>query len=165
VRLVFIVFAAALASAECLPIAEAPKRIGQTTCIRGTVVKVTRTESGTHFLNFCDDWQKCPFSAVVFAKDLRQVGDVRNLEGKEIEIHGQIQLYQGRPEVMVRDSRQLKGQAAHLPPMPKTYDVERHGKYSAGQRPTHTKQKTQSKHRPARGADTIPEVEPQPVTE
>jgi hypothetical protein len=27
---------------------------------------------------------------------------------------------------------QLRGDAAHIPPLPKEYDVERHGKYSAG---------------------------------
>ena len=158
-------FLTVTAAADCLPIADAPKHIGQTACVRGKVVKVSVSSSGTHFLNFCDKWQDCPFSAVVFSKDLRQVGDVRTLEGKEIDIHGQIRLYRGKAEVIVRDSRQLKGQAAKLPPIPKAYDVERHGSYSAGKRPRYDNKTSKKKRYPSPGAESIPETEPQPSRE
>ncbi len=139
---------------------EAAKHVGETACVHGKVLTVSATPAGTHLLHFCAEGSECGFSAVVFSRDLRQVGDVRTLEGKEVDIHGQIRLYHGRPEVIVRDSRQLKGEAAKLPPVPKNYDVANRGKYSAGQRPTHKDKATKPKH-PRRGAETVPETPPE----
>ena len=120
-------------SAGCIPIEKAPKNIGDSVCVTGKVVKVARSpRSGTHFLNFCDDYRNCPFSVVVFAKDLPNVGDVRALEGRTIEVYGKIKNYKGQAEIILSDLRQLRGEAAKLPPLPKHYDVETKGNYSAG---------------------------------
>jgi hypothetical protein len=67
---------------------------------------------------------------VVFPSNLKDVGDVRELEGKTIEIWGRITSWRGHAEIVLRDARQLKGEAAKLPPVPKEYDVERKGKFS-----------------------------------
>jgi DNA/RNA endonuclease YhcR with UshA esterase domain len=96
------------------------------------VVKVKETQSGTWFLNFCENYRKCPFTVVVFRGNLRDVGDVRQLEGKRIEVHGRIQTYRGRTEIILRDHRQLRGEAAQIPPVPKDFDVQRKGRFSAG---------------------------------
>ena len=121
-------------TAACLPITEAPKKLGSTVCITGKVLQVKRSDSGAAwFLNFCEDYKTCPFSAVVFTKDLRDVGDVRMLQGKAIEVNGKVLEYQGVPEIIIRDARQLKGESAKLPPIPKDFDVEKKGRYRAGQ--------------------------------
>jgi len=49
-----------------------------------------------------------------------------------VEIHGPVKLYDNRAEIILNDLRQLKGEAAQIPPLPKTYDVEKRGRYSAG---------------------------------
>ena len=101
-------------------------------CVAGKVVKVAEAKSGTWFLDFCADYKQCPFTVVVFARNLRDVGDVRQLAGKDIEIFGKVKLYGGRAEIILSDARQLHGEAAALAPMPKEYDASRHGRYSAG---------------------------------
>jgi hypothetical protein len=101
-------------------------------CVTGKVVKVVEAKSGAWFLDFCDDYTKCPFTVVVFARNLRDVGDVRRLAEKDIEVFGKVKLYGGRAEIILRDARQLHGESAKLPPMPKEYDASRHGSYSAG---------------------------------
>jgi len=160
VRLLCTLAIAMSASAACLPMEDAAKHVGETACVHGKVLTISATPGGTHLLHFCEADSKCGFSAVVFPRDLRQVGDVRALEGKEVDIHGQVRLYQGHAEIIVRDSRQLKGEAARLPPVPKDYDVAKRGKFSPGQRPTH-KDKAKYKY-PRRGAETIPETPPEP---
>ncbi|HXZ27821.1 MAG TPA: hypothetical protein VEG08_07450 [Terriglobales bacterium] len=121
-----------LAWAGCLPVAEAPKKIGADACVTGTVLKVQESEKGgAWFLDFCEDYRQCPFTVVVFTRDLRDVGDVRRLQGKSIEVWGRIQSYGGRAEIILRHARQLRGEAAKLPPLPKDYDVERRGRFSA----------------------------------
>ncbi|MGE0406275.1 MAG: hypothetical protein AB7O65_08250 [Candidatus Korobacteraceae bacterium] len=120
------------AEGECIDFKEAPRHLGSTRCVTGEVVAVNQGDSGTFFVNFCQDWRSCPFSAVVFPGDLRDVGDVRELDGKKIEIHGQIQEYQGRPEIILKNIRQLRGEAAKIPPIPKDFDAQRRGRFSAG---------------------------------
>jgi hypothetical protein len=121
-----------LATAACMPIAQAPAKIGADACVTGTVVKVQESEKGgAWFLDFCENYRKCPFTVVVFTRDLKDVGDVRRLEGKTIEIWGRIRSYGGRAEIILRHARQLRGEAAKLPPLPKDYDVTRRGGYRA----------------------------------
>ncbi|HEU5403563.1 MAG TPA: hypothetical protein VFU86_19570 [Terriglobales bacterium] len=88
--------------------------------------------TGLHFLNFCSDYTKCPFTVVVFPRDLRDVGDVRALEGKEVEINGKIRSYRGQFEIILKDNSQLRGDAASIPNLPKGYDVAKRGSFSAG---------------------------------
>jgi hypothetical protein len=120
------------ASAACIPFTEAQEHVGESVCVTGKVVKVEEGRNGAWFLDLCEDYKTCPFVVVVFASDLRDVGDVRRLAGKDIELFGKIKNYQGRAEIVLRDVRQLRGEAAKLPPMPKDYDASRHGHYSAG---------------------------------
>lgn len=121
------------AIAACVPIAEAKKYVGDEVCITGKVLKVGRSpRSGTQFLNFCDDYRNCPFTVVVFAKDLSHVGDVNALEGKEIKLYGKVREYKGQAEIILSDERQLKGEKFKLPPAPKNYDAANRGRYSAG---------------------------------
>jgi DNA/RNA endonuclease YhcR with UshA esterase domain len=119
------------AAAKCIPYTEADNRIGDQACVTGKVVKVAQSNSGTFFLNFCEKYQGCPFTVVVFPSSLKDVGDVRALEGKTIEIFGKITSWRGHAEIVLKDARQLKGESAKLPPVPKEYDVERKGKFSS----------------------------------
>jgi hypothetical protein len=129
---VILLCAIAAIAEDCLPITEARCHLGEHKCVTGKVLKVTRTDSGTHFLNFCEDYRVCPFQVVVFRGDLKHVGDIRQLQGQIIQIRGDIKSYDGRPEIILKSVSQLQGDAARIPPLPKTYDVERKGRYSAG---------------------------------
>ncbi|MBZ5511619.1 MAG: hypothetical protein LAN70_10670 [Acidobacteriia bacterium] len=128
--LVSILLWSSTAAAKCIPYTEADNRIGDQACVTGKVVKVAQSNSGTFFLNFCEKYQGCPFTVVVFPSSLKDVGDVRALEGKTIEIFGKITSWRGHAEIVLKDARQLKGEFAKLPPVPKEYDVERKGKFS-----------------------------------
>jgi len=117
---------------DCVSLAEASKHVGTTQCVSGTVLHVEDGRNGTKFLNFCKD-KTCPFTVVVFPADLKKMGDVRQLEGRQIEIKGTIQDYDGRTEIILRRTQQL-GEGAFLlfPQVPTDYDVERQGHNSAG---------------------------------
>lgn len=128
--LISIALAASLSEGECLSIEQTKNKTGARACVSAKVLKVVAGR-GVHFLDFCEDYTKCPFTVVVFDRDLRDVGDVRQLEGKTIEIHGKIVQYEGRSEIVLRDAAQLKGGSPKLPPVPKSYDAERRGNFSA----------------------------------
>ena len=74
-------------------------------------------------------------------KILLNLGDVRRLEGQLIEIHGQVKLYNGRAEIILNRVGQLTGGSTLIPPLPKNYDVEKRGHYSAGKMRPSTKPK------------------------
>jgi hypothetical protein len=121
----------AAAASDCLPIGEAGRHVGENQCIVGKVLHVKVGSRGVHFLGFCAEQAACPFSVVVFPHDLN-VGDVRRLEGRVIEIHGPVKLYDGRAEIILNRVNQITGGSTLIPPMPKNYDVEKQGHYSAG---------------------------------
>ena len=122
----------AAAASSCVPFADAQKHIGANRCITGKVLQVKLGNGGVHFFDFCEDFRVCPFTVVVFPSDLKRVGDVRQLQGKQIEIEGEVKGYDGRAEIILQRPGQLRGDAAHIPPLPREYDVERHGKFSPG---------------------------------
>ena len=121
----------ALAS-DCIPIHEAHNHVGESKCVSGKVLHVRLGDKGVHFINFCENPSACPFTVVVFPSDLKDVGDVRRLEGRTIEIHGPVKMYDGRAEIVLSRISQLSGGAILIPPLPKNYDVENRGHYSAG---------------------------------
>jgi hypothetical protein len=120
---------------ECVSFAEASQHVGTAQCVSGTVLHVENGGKGVTFLNFCKDKdaKACPFTVVVFPADLKKMGDVRQLEGRQIEIKGTIEDYDGRAEIVLRRSQQL-GEGAFLlfPTVPTDYDVERAGHTRAG---------------------------------
>jgi hypothetical protein len=119
-------------ASDCAPIQEARQHVGQMQCVTGKVIRVKASPSGVHFLDFCEEQMACPFTVVIFSHDLKDVGDVRRLAGRTIEIRGEVKLYDGRPEIILNRISQITRGAAMIPPLPKNYDVENRGHYSAG---------------------------------
>jgi len=137
-----------------------PQARGETQCITGRVLRFEAGSRGVHYLNFCEDYRLCPFSVVIFSYDLKKVGDVRQLEGKDIEIRGELKEYDGRAEIILENARQLGGQAARLPPLPKELDVEQRGHFSAGKfRAPHSRSTRKKRGRPTLPADIPEDVE------
>jgi hypothetical protein len=124
--------ASVMAASDCLPLNEASRHVGENKCVTGKVVRVKVGAKGVHFVDFCEDQAACPFTVVVFPSDLKDVGDVRRLTGRVIEIRGPVKLYDGRAEIILNRVSQLTGGATLIPPLPKNYDVEKPGHYSAG---------------------------------
>ncbi len=138
-----ILLSTAACASDCLPIGAARQHVGEVECIVGKVVRVKVGAKGVHFVDFCGEQMACPFTVVVFPHDLKDVGDVRRLTGHVIEIHGPVKLYDGRAEIILSRVGQVTGGSTLIPPMPKNYDVEKEGHYSAGRmRPTKKPAKT-----------------------
>ncbi len=114
------------------------------------------------YLDSCQDHRRCPFTVVVFPSDLRHVGDVRALKDKLIEVHGDVKQYDGHAEIILSRPQQLRGGASQIPPLPKGYDVEKRGHYSAG-RFKHAKapRKKHSKRQPVAAVDNIGNIDPE----
>ena len=147
----------AFCAADCIPIAEARQHIGEDQCVTGKVIRVKHAGRGVTLFDFCQDSMVCPFTVVVFPHDLKRIGDVSQLQNKVIEVHGPVKEYDGRAEIVLEQLRQLGGEGLGIPRLPKNYDVENKGHYSAGRfslpKPAY---KTSKKKQPAKIPISIP---------
>ena len=69
-----------LHASDCIPFHDAGQHVGETKCVTGKVLRIKVGAKGVHFLDFCEDQMACPFTVVVFASGLKDVGDVRRLD-------------------------------------------------------------------------------------
>jgi hypothetical protein len=153
-------FVASTSVAECISFQQAQNHIGETVCVTGKVIRVEEGSRGARYLDFCEDYRLCSFSVVVFSYDLKKIGDVRQLAGKVIEIRGELKEYDGRAEVVLENAEQLGGQGARIPPLPKNFDVEQRGHFSAGKfRARHSRHTRKKKGRPTLPIDVPEDVE------
>jgi hypothetical protein len=86
---------------------EAPDHIGERAVIRGTVIRTFTAKSGVTFLDFCQGFDACPFSAVVFASDLDKFGDLAKYE-RAVKLTGVIKSYQGSAEMVLNGPEQIE---------------------------------------------------------
>ena len=85
---------------------EAPDHVGEKASISGKILRVFTSKTDTTFLDFCERFDACPFSAVIFASDKDKFPDLSKYEGK-VNITGVIKSYQGRAEIIVSDPGQI----------------------------------------------------------
>jgi hypothetical protein len=92
----------------CLDFRSAGAHTGENTCVSGRVLRVFTSRSGNTFLDFCTDYRSCPFTSVIFASARSQFGNLAALEGRNIEIRGEITSYNDRAEIIIRTPQQIR---------------------------------------------------------
>jgi len=92
----------------CIDFKDAVNFVAQEKCIRGKIEKVFISASGTIFLDFCKDYKSCQFTAVIFKGDSSKFENIKELNGKTIELNGLIKTYKGQPEIIINDPKQIK---------------------------------------------------------
>ncbi|MBN9579066.1 MAG: hypothetical protein J0H26_11930 [Alphaproteobacteria bacterium] len=88
--------------------ADAAAHAGQSVTVEGYVSEVHTARSGkATFVDLDGRYPGQAFTAVVFSSDMAAVGDVGGLAGKTMGITGQVQMYRGRPEIIVHSRAQF----------------------------------------------------------
>lgn len=109
----FLVIAAlgisSLATAEekTVPDSLAKNHVGQSVAVKGTVAKVSVSGSGTTYLNFGGTFPNQTFTAVIFASDAAAFSNPKQWEGKRVIAKGKVELYKGKPEIVLHKASQL----------------------------------------------------------
>jgi len=91
----------------CVDFHDASQHTGETVCVSGRILRVYTSRSQSAFLDFCANYRDCPFSSVIFSSDRTKFGDLSALNGRIVEIQGRISVYNGRPEIVIRDPEQI----------------------------------------------------------
>ena len=92
----------------CVSFSEAAKLAGQQACVSGRVLRVFTSRTGNTFLDFCADYRNCSFTSVIFASDRPKFGDLSTLQGRDIELRGEVRVYHNQPEIVVSDPAQIR---------------------------------------------------------
>jgi DNA/RNA endonuclease YhcR with UshA esterase domain len=103
-------FAAAAGAAQAGVISDRDvlKHVGERVTVEGIVTGTHVSAKGTEFLNFGDRYPNQDFTVVIFARSVASIGDVARLYGKRIDVTGAVELYRGRPEIVVNESSQIR---------------------------------------------------------
>jgi RecJ-like exonuclease len=101
------------AQADELPVikdSEAVQYVGKNVEVRGLVVSVTISPLGTAFINFGREYPDQTFAGFIAAGSKMGTDQrIAMLQGRIIGIIGIIELYQGKPEIEVTSTDQIKG--------------------------------------------------------
>jgi len=95
-------------AAPCADIRNAAALVGKAGCVAGLVVRTFSSRSGNTFLDFCQEYRSCPFTSVIFASDKDKFGDLASLQGKRVEIRGDVTNYQDHAEIIIHDPQQVR---------------------------------------------------------
>ncbi len=93
---------------DCIDFRKAQEHLGDAGCVTGKILDVYTSARGNTFLNYCVDYRDCPFQAVIFSEDRNKFGNLATLLGREVELTGAIEFYQGRAEIKIRDPVQVR---------------------------------------------------------
>jgi DNA/RNA endonuclease YhcR with UshA esterase domain len=86
---------------------EADKHYDENLTVTGKVAQVT-IRSKVVFLNLDQAFPNSPFTGVIFSANTNQFGDLKKLNGKDVEITGKVKKYNDRPEIVLNGTNQLR---------------------------------------------------------
>ena len=96
------------ALAQTVTATEASGYVGKTVTVKGVVDEVHTSGKGNTFLDLGGKYPDQAFTGVIFSESAGAFPQVHTLEGKTVEISGPVQLYHGKPEVILKSASQLK---------------------------------------------------------
>jgi len=99
-------FACATAFAGTIPPEDAKKHIGQTVTVRGRVEEFHAT-TRDYLLNMGGHHPHETFAVVCFSSSAVSSDELSHFEGKTISVTGKVELYHGRPEIILNSLDQI----------------------------------------------------------
>lgn len=96
------------ARAQTIAPSEALPHAGQTVTVEGAVGNVHRLASGLTFIDIGGRYPGNPFTAVILAADNAKFPNVNAFAGRTVDITGKVQIYKGKPEIVLTDAAQIK---------------------------------------------------------
>jgi hypothetical protein len=100
-------FLTTFANAETIAPREAAQNIGSYETVEGVVSQVSKSRGGTTFINFGGRFPNHVFYAVIFKKYAYKFESLDGLVGKSVAISGTIDLYKGKPQIILFSPDQI----------------------------------------------------------
>ena len=87
--------------------ADAVNHVGETITVEGVVSEVHVSAKAT-FIDLNGRYPNEEFTGLIWREDTGAFPDVEGYEGKTVDITGTVQMYRGRPEIILRSQSQIK---------------------------------------------------------
>jgi DNA/RNA endonuclease YhcR with UshA esterase domain len=87
---------------------EARNHKGQYAAVKGSVDDVHVSKTGTVSFNMDGKYPNHLFTAVIFKSDVPKFPEVNEYNGVTLEVTGVIQIYQGKPEIILKSPKQIR---------------------------------------------------------
>ena len=100
--------AISLAIAEPITPQKASDHIGSPEIVEGVVSQISTSGGGTTFINFGGRYPNHVFYAVIFRKHAHLFPSIYDLQGKTVAISGTVELYKGKPQIIVTSPDQIE---------------------------------------------------------
>jgi DNA/RNA endonuclease YhcR with UshA esterase domain len=108
VGLVVFTAVTAPAGAQTIGLADLKTHVGKPVTVEAAVSDVHVAASGVTFIDLGGRFPDNNFVAVIFADDAAKFPNAAALAGRTVTITGTVQLYQGKPEIILKSASQLK---------------------------------------------------------
>lgn len=103
------VFLSSTVSAQKIyPPAEAKDHVDEVVIIKGEVSQVSTTRAGQVYLNMGGKYPQNNFSAVILKANVPSFNNVKDYEGKIVEVTGKVKIYNSKPEIVLDKKEQIK---------------------------------------------------------
>ena len=89
---------------------EAAKHVGETAIVTDKVDGVHQSGKGNIFLNMGGKYPNQAFTAFIPSSSAAQFSNPQQYEGRAVGVSGKIELYRGKPEIVVTSPSQIKFQ-------------------------------------------------------
>jgi len=89
---------------------EAAKHVGETVTVTGKVESFHQSGKGNIFLNMGGAYPNQAFTAFIPSGSAGQFTNAQQYDGKTVSVSGKIQLYKGKPEIIVNSPSQISAQ-------------------------------------------------------
>src|SRR5206468_8199037 len=89
---------------------EAAKHVGETATVTGRVDGFHQSGKGNIFLNMGGAYPNQAFTAFIPSGSAGQFTNAQQYDGKTVSVSGKIQLYKGKPEIIVNSPSQISAQ-------------------------------------------------------
>ena len=86
----------------------ASEHVGESVVVRGVVDEVHTSGHNNTFLDLGGKYPNQAFTGVIFSEYAGTFPGVHSVEGKTIDVSGAVQLYHGKPEIILRSAAQLR---------------------------------------------------------
>jgi len=89
---------------------EAAKHVGETAMVTDKVDGVHQSGKGNIFLNMGGKYPNQAFTAFIPSSSAAQFSNPQQYEGRAVSVSGKIELYHGKPEIIVTSPSQIHSQ-------------------------------------------------------
>ena len=87
---------------------EAAKRVGQHVIVQGRVTQIVLSVNLTTHINFGGIYPNHVFTVTIFKANQSRFPGVREYDGKVIQVEGEVNLYRGKPEIVLTERSQIR---------------------------------------------------------